>query len=139
MKEIPITLVRANQIMMVILTLASIVTQNIWILILTAIFIYSSLIFGPKANVAFIIAKSITKKDLSTDHTESAVLTRFNQTIAASIITVAIIIYLLTGHWVTWLLVAMVTVAASVALMGFCVGCFLYYQFKKQTYKLKSK
>lgn len=139
MKEIPQTLVRANQWMMVILTLLAIIFQSIWLLVITAIFIYTSLAFGPKANVAFIITKQLTTIDLSKDDTESAVLTRFNQSIAASLITIAIILYIFTNHWLTWVITGMVTVAATVALLGFCVGCFLYYQFKKQSYRLRSK
>jgi Domain of unknown function (DUF4395) len=35
-----------------------------------------------------------------------------------------------------YIFAGMVAVAASIALAGFCVGCFLYYQFKLQRFRL---
>jgi hypothetical protein len=37
---------------------------------------------------------------------------------------------------VGWFLALMVAAAASIALAGFCIGCFLYYQFKLQRFRL---
>ena len=136
MKEIPVTLVKANQIMLVALTLFAIIFQSTILVGITFVIIASSLIFGPKGNLAFRITKALSKKDFSKDDTEAVVLQRFNQTIAGSLITVALIVLISTGHVVAWLFVGMVTLAASIALMGFCIGCVLYYQFKKLSYKL---
>nr|WP_309225027.1 DUF4395 family protein [Paenibacillus sp. JMULE4] len=35
------------------------------------------------------------------------------------------------GSWVGYLFAGMVAAAAFVAICGFCVGCFLYFQFKQ--------
>ncbi|MBW1940726.1 MAG: DUF4395 family protein, partial [Deltaproteobacteria bacterium] len=35
-----------------------------------------------------------------------------------------------------WILSLMVAVAAGIALAGFCVGCFLYFQYKMLRYRL---
>ncbi|WP_017727655.1 DUF4395 domain-containing protein [Halalkalibacterium ligniniphilum] len=139
MKEIPVTLIKANQTLLVTLTLAAIVFQNVWIVAMTFILTSLSLLFGPKANVAFRLAKLLIKKDLSKDETEAAVLQQFNQRIATSLLGIALIILITTGHWIAWIFVGMVTTAATVALLGFCVGCFLYFQFKKLSYRLKTK
>lgn len=130
------TLVKANQTMMVVLTLLSISFQSVLLVAITLGIIAASLLFGPKANIAFRITKALSKKDLSKDPTESSQLTRFNQSIAASLLTIALLILLINGHWIAWVLVGMVTVAATVAIMGFCVGCFLYFQLKQLRYKL---
>ncbi|MBU9722031.1 MULTISPECIES: DUF4395 domain-containing protein [Bacillaceae] len=134
MKGIPVTLVKANQLMLVLLTLTSILFQNIYIVMFTFGLIVLSLIFGPRANVAMQIAKWVIK-DLKNDETEAVVLLRFNQIIASSLLFIAIITFLITQHWIAWVFVGMVTVAASIALAGFCIGCFLYYQYKRLLYK----
>ncbi|WP_078596800.1 DUF4395 domain-containing protein [Evansella clarkii] len=139
MKEVPVTLVRANQTMLVCLTALAILFQAVWIAGLALAAVISSLVFGPKGNIAFRVARAVTKKDLSRDDTEAAVLQRFNQTIAASLLAAGVLVLLITGHWSGWLFIGMVTIAASVALMGFCVGCFLYYQFKKITYEARNR
>ncbi|WP_078555685.1 DUF4395 domain-containing protein [Bacillus alkalicellulosilyticus] len=136
MKEIPIYLVKSNQLMMVTLTVSALLLQSWPIVALTLVLVLISLIFGGKANIAFMIAKKLNKKDRSTEETESVELTRFNQTIAAILLAIGLGI-LLAGHWSGWILVAMVTVAATIALLGFCVGCFMYFQLKKMRYQLK--
>jgi hypothetical protein len=40
---------------------------------------------------------------------------------------------------VGWIFALMVAAAAGVALAGFCVGCFMYYQFNLQRYRLFGK
>ncbi|MEB1808638.1 MAG: DUF4395 domain-containing protein [Bacillaceae bacterium] len=136
MKEIPKSYVRANQYVMVILTIVSILLQNVSLLALTLLIVILPLLFGPKANITFKVAKMLIK-DVSNEETEAAELQRFNQTIAASLLGISLIVLLTTGHWFGWVLVGMVTVAASVALLGFCVGCFIYFQFKKMKYEMK--
>ncbi len=136
MKEIPVSLVRANQFVMVGLTILAIILQSNIILALTLLLVLLPLIFGAKANIVFVLVKSLFPKDRSNEEKEAAELQRFNQTIAASLLAIGFIISVLTGHWIAWLFVGMVTVAATIALLGFCVGCFIYYQWKKQKYKL---
>lgn len=136
MKEIPKSYVRTNQYVMVVLTLFSILIQNVSLLALTLLIVLLPLLFGPKANITFKVAKVLIK-DVSNEETEAAELQRFNQIIAASLLGIALIVLVTTGHWLGWVLVGMVTVAASVALLGFCVGCFMYFQFKKLKYEMK--
>ncbi len=136
LKEIPVSFVRANQWMMVLLTLSAILFQSLVIVGITFVVVTIALIFGPKANLAFLLVKTINNKDRSNEETEAAELQRFNQTIAASLLFIGFII-LLFGHWLGWIFIAMVTIAASVALAGFCVGCFFYFQLKKLKYQLK--
>ena len=136
MKDIPIPFVRAQQMTMVILTLLSIGFQSVLLLAVTLIIVGVPLLFGPKFNVVFMLAKQYIK-DYQNKETESAELQRFNQTIAVSLLTIALFTLLVFGHWIGWVFVGMVTVAASVALLGFCVGCFLYFQLKRLNYNLK--
>ncbi len=135
MKEIPISYVRTNQLILVILTLSAIVLQSGLLLFGAFLFVIMPLLNGPKANIAFILAKRISS-NTDRQQTEAAELQKFNQTIAAALLTVAIVIHFVIGSWIAWIFVAMVTLAATVALLGFCIGCVLYFQFKKLKYKL---
>lgn len=137
MKEIPKAYVRANQLALVSLTGGAILMQSFLLLFIAFLFVITPLLAGPKANLAFVIAKQVIKRDLSNEETEAAELQRFNQLIAAALLTAATIILLLTEHWIAWVFTGMVTTAASIALMGYCIGCTLYYQLKKISYILK--
>ena len=137
LKDIPINYIRTNQVILAVLTLSSIVLQNGWLVLVTYFFVIMPLIIGSKGNIAFHIAKRMFPK-INGEKTEAAELQRFNQTIAATLLTIALLIYYLTASWISWLFVGMVFVAATVALMGYCVGCFFYFQWKKLKYNLRN-
>lgn len=139
MKEIPMTLVRANQIMLIGLTLLALGFQSTWLVGISFAIITVSLLFGPKASIAFRIARLVTKKDLAKDETESVQLTRFNQSIAAVLLGSAFLVLIFTENWTAWLLVGMVTGAATAAVFGFCIGCFFYFQINRFSYKWKKR
>lgn len=131
MKEIPIPYIRVNQATLVSLTLLAIVLQNGWLLFIAYLFVFLPVVFGSRANLAFQITKLFIRRDLSNEPTEAADLQRFNQMIAFIILSLACFMYLWHEHWLTWVFTGMVTVAAGLALFGYCIGCTLYYQLKK--------
>ncbi len=135
MKEIPINYVRTNQVILISLTLSSILTQNSWLLLAAFLFVVVPLFMGQKGNIAFLIASRIFTSNPG-GKTEAAELQKFNQSIAAILLTIAVVLHLLTGTWIAWIFVGMVTVAATVAILGFCVGCFMYFQWKRLKYNL---
>lgn len=137
LKDIPINYIRTNQVILAVLTLSSIVLQNGWLLLVTFFFVITPLIIGSKGNISFYIAKRMFPK-INGEKTEAAELQRFNQTIAATLLTIALLVYFLTASWIAWLFVGMVFAAVTVALMGYCVGCFFYFQWKKFKYNLKN-
>ena len=137
LKDIPINYIRTNQVILAVLTLSSILLQSGWLLLVTFIFVIAPLLIGSKGNIAFHIAKRMFSK-IKGGKTEAAELQKFNQTIAATLLTIAVLVYFLTASWITWLFVGMVFVAVTVALMGYCVGCFFYFQWKKLNYNLKN-
>jgi len=61
---------------------------------------------------------------------------RFNNIIAVSLLVGAHLAFYFGRKGVGLVLVTMVVAAAAIALAGFCVGCFLYYQFKLNRYRL---
>lgn len=63
-------------------------------------------------------------------------LMRFNNAIAATLLGAAQVAFLLGFAALGWALALCVACAAGVALGGFCLGCFLYYQFRLQRFRL---
>jgi hypothetical protein len=62
-------------------------------------------------------------------------LQRFNNSIATLLLGAAQLVFLFQVSLVGWILSALVLTAASIALAGFCIGCFLYYQFNLQRFR----
>lgn len=60
-------------------------------------------------------------------------LMRFNNAIAATMLGLAQVAFVAGLPVAGWALAVMVAVAASVALAGFCLGCFLYTQLRLAT------
>lgn len=138
MKEIPLPLVRTNQCVMVLGTLIAIAFQSTIVLTIIFLIALSPVLLGPKGNLVFRLAKPLLQKKLAGAETEAIELQRFNSIIAVLILGVSLFILWSTGHWIGWVFAGMVTVAAGLALSGFCIGCVLYYQLKKMKYKLRS-
>ena len=61
---------------------------------------------------------------------------RFNNSIALLLLGAAQVAFLLDIPQLGWALALMVAAAAGIALAGFCIGCFLYYQFKLNRIRL---
>ncbi|TMW73456.1 DUF4395 domain-containing protein [Alteribacter natronophilus] len=134
MKEIPAAYVKANQTMLVLLTASSILFQSVVLLAVTFVIACIVLVCGPRFNPAVIVYKSFFRKTPGTE-TEAASLTRFNQSIAAVLLGTGLLFTAITSHWLAWLPVLAVTLAASAALCGYCIGCVMYYQFNKLKYR----
>jgi hypothetical protein len=130
-KEIPILLVRANQFVLAVGTLLALVLQQGGLILVLFLLSLLPLIFGPQLNIVFILTKMLLRNRMNWQKTEAAELQRFNQTIATVLLGASWLILHFTGHWTGWILSGMVTVAAGLALSGFCIGCILYFQLKK--------
>ncbi len=76
------------------------------------------------------LGKWLFARQIATAEREDARLMRFNNTIAVLLLFAAQLAFAAGLPLVGWTVAGLVVVAASVALAGFCVGCFLYYQFK---------
>jgi hypothetical protein len=136
MKQIPMPLVKANQVVMVLGTLTAILLQSPIVLTMLFFIVLFPFLFGPKGNLVFLIAKPLLRSRLNNAETEAIELQRFNQTIASVMLGIATVIMWTVGHWSGWIVVSMVTIAAMLALSGYCVGCFLYFQLKRWKHSL---
>jgi len=140
-KEIPIPLIRANQWMLIITTLIAVIISNPWIIIAMLIITFTTLVFGSKMNPAMRIAKPLLGKKLSSAETESVEMQRFNQIISVFCLFLSTLSFALYGadNWLMWVFSSMITVAATAAVCGYCIGCKIYYPYKMSVIRWRSK
>ncbi len=99
-------------------------TTLLWLLLLPAVL--GGLRWSPIAW----IGTRLFARQIKHAEREDRNLTRFNNTIALLLLSGAQLAFLAGAPLLGWALAICVALAASVALAGFCVGCFLYFQFK---------
>jgi hypothetical protein len=106
--------------------------------ITTALFVIVALAasFGRRASLIYRVGTVVLRPDRNRPDGEDPRLMRFNNTIAASLLGAAQIAFLAHVPIVGWAFAGIVALAAAVALAGFCFGCYLYYQFRLNRYRL---
>lgn len=87
-------------------------------------------LFGRKASPIFRIGSVLLREAIAHAPVEDQRVQRFNNIIAVVMLGAAQIAFLLGAAWLGWVFSVAVAFAALVALCGFCVGCFLYFQFR---------
>ena len=138
-EAIPLPIVRFNRaillggIVAAIMLGQPIITTILFLLILPAV------LYGRQASLIFLAGSKLFAQQIKNSESESAALMRFNNSIAAILLGSAQIAFLFGAPLAGWILSGIVAVAAAVALCGFCFGCFLFYQFNLQRYRLFGK
>lgn len=87
-------------------------------------------LFGRKASPIFQIGSILFKEAIAHAPKEDQRVQRFNNIIAVVMLSAAQLAFILGAAWLGWVFSVAVAFAALVALCGFCVGCFLYFQFR---------
>ncbi|UWX56975.1 DUF4395 domain-containing protein [Chlorobaculum sp. MV4-Y] len=107
----------------------------------TALFliVLPAVLWGQKASLIYFTGSRLLRKLNQNAETESPLLMRFNNSIAVIMLGAAQLAFLFGATQAGWLISGMVALAALVALCGFCFGCYLYFQFNMQRYKLFGK
>ncbi len=138
--NIPMPIVNLNRWTLVISILAGLILQ--WPLVTTALFVILlfAVTFGQRGSLIFqtgkrLIAFGVLKSN-GDEEGEDRKLMRFNNSIALTLLGLAQVAFLLGVPVVGWALSLLVVVAASAALMGFCLGCVLFYRFRVYRYRL---
>jgi hypothetical protein len=131
MKEVPIPYVRSNQAAMVILIALSAIFQQPWIILIVFAVEVAGLVYGAKGNLFVRIARPFLDGLVARSQTEALELQRFNNTIAVVLLTLSVICFSLGFHTAAYIFAGMVALAAFVAICGYCIGCTMYYQFKR--------
>lgn len=131
MKEIPIPYVRSNQTGIVVVLLIAIGLQLPWLIAALWIIQVTGLIFGPKANLFIRIARPFLTRYAASAQTEAAELQRFNNTLGVGFLTFALLSFALGWPVAGYIFAGMMGAAALAAILGYCIGCTLYFQFKQ--------
>ncbi|OUM94374.1 MAG: hypothetical protein A9Z00_02080 [Thermobacillus sp. ZCTH02-B1] len=132
MKEIPLLLVKTNQSGIVLFVVLSLAAQQPWWIYALFLIQLAGLAFGPRANLFMQLGRlALTGERLNRSETQAAELARFNQTIAVSLLGLSSVFHLAGWHLPGHIAAGMVGLAALAAVAGYCIGCTIYYQYKK--------
>lgn len=138
-ESIPLPIVKLNRTMLLAGVLGAIAFQQPVIIALLFLVILPAVLFGRRASLIFLVGSRLLARQNKRAPIESPQLMRFNNAIAAILLGAALLAFLLGAPSAGWILAGIVGIAAGVALGGFCFGCFLYYQFNLQRYRLFGK
>lgn len=134
--DIPMPIVKLNRWTLVVGVLAGLaLRQPLFVSALFAL-ILPAVIWGQQASLVFQVGRRLFARSILSAETEDRRLMRFNNTIALVLLGASQVAFVAGAPMVGWAFALMVALAASVALAGFCLGCFLYFQFKLNRYRL---
>ncbi len=133
---VPAPIVKLNRWVLLIGIAASVVLQQPLGITLLFLLLLPAVLFGQRWSPIAALGRVLFADAIATAEREDRRLTRFNNGIAVLLLGSAQLAFALGLPVVGWVIALMVAGAAAVALSGFCVGCFLYYQLKLQRYRL---
>ncbi len=137
---IPMPIVTLNRLTLLIGVLLGLATRQPFVTTLLLLILLPATLLGARGSLIVYIGKRILATPIAAavaaGQVEDRRLMRFNNTIATMLLGLAQLAFLLGASALGWALALAVAAAAAVALAGFCVGCFLYYQFKINRYRL---
>lgn len=125
-QNIPRPLVRANQWSIIITVIAFLFTRIPYFLLIPLLSGLSSLYFNTHPIME--IAKRFLSKPLNQYIQEDKQQQRFNQILAVSMLLMAFLSSLLGWTFLSLFFAVMVLSACSLAIAGFCVGCYIHFQ-----------
>ncbi|MET1175219.1 DUF4395 domain-containing protein [Paenibacillus amylolyticus] len=129
MREVPMRYVKANQVGIVLFVLLSFVFNPIVVLGALWSIQVVGLASSGKLNLFVQIGKAVlTGKGTETQAVE---LQRFNNILAVLFLSLALISFSLGWVATGYVFSVMLLAAASAALLGYCVGCTVYFWYKQ--------
>ncbi|MEH7544575.1 MULTISPECIES: DUF4395 domain-containing protein [Bacillaceae] len=132
-RSIPRPLVKTNQWVIVLSVVLTWVSGIEWLLLIPLLSGLSGLLFG--FNPIMQLAKQFLKKDPKAYIPEDWEQQQFNQKIAVSCLAIGFISFWAGWNTLGYIFTILVAVAAFVAILGFCIGCFIHYQWKQYKYR----
>jgi len=134
--DIPMPIVKLNRWTLLTGVVVGFALQQPLVTTFPFVILLFAVLGGQRYSLIFQIGKRVLARQNVLAETEDRRLMRFNNSIATILFGLAQIAFLFNLTALGWVFSFMVAVAASVALAGFCFGCFLYYQFKLNRYRL---
>jgi len=132
-RSIPRPLVKTNQWVIVLSVVLTWVSGIEWLLLIPLLSGLSGLLFG--FNPIMQLAKQFLKKDPKAYIPEDWEQQQFNQKIAVSCLAIGFISFWVGWNTLGYIFTILVAVAAFVAILGFCIGCFIHYQWNQYKYR----
>jgi hypothetical protein len=133
---IPLPIVTFNRWILLTGIIGAFLVQQPVITTILFLLLLPAVLFGRKGSLIFLAGSRLFAAQNRTVSTEDAGLMRFNNSIALVLLGAAQIAFLAGAPIAGWIFSGIVVLAAAIALTGFCFGCFLYFQFNLQRYKL---
>ncbi|MEK4251641.1 DUF4395 family protein [Paenibacillus sp. FSL W7-1287] len=130
-KEVPLSKVRSNQIGIVISIAIAIVFDLPWVFAVLWLIQVLTLLFGPGANVFVTLLEPLAKSIYGKKNTEAAELVKFNLSIGVTFLTLSMLCLSLQWTLAANIIAGLMGLAALAALLGYCIGCTIYFQYKK--------
>ncbi|WP_062235544.1 DUF4395 domain-containing protein [Fictibacillus sp. FJAT-27399] len=134
--SIPRPLVRLNQWFIVLSVAAVWLTGFEWVLLLPLAAGVSGLLF--RFNPVMQFGKLFLQKPPSSYVPEEWNQQQFNQKIAVACLFFAYLSYILHYTIAAYVFTIMVFFAAFIAILGFCIGCFIRFQWQQYQYRRSS-
>lgn len=131
--SIPRPLVRVNQWTIFSSVLLTWFTGQYWILAIPLAANLLGIFTGFNPIMRF--AKLFLKKEISAYIPEDVQQQKFNATIACICLAGGVLGYATNQLILAYSFTIMVAVASLIALLGFCVGCFIHFQWKQFQYR----
>lgn len=135
MNTISKPLVLANQWTIILSVVIALILQSPWILLIPLVSSLLSVFF--KFHPIMWLVKKFLKKPLHYYNQEDRSQLQFNQWIAISFLLVAVISYIFNWTTIFNVVTIMVGMAALIAVLGFCVGCFIRYRYQQWQFHRK--
>jgi membrane associated rhomboid family serine protease len=131
--SIPRPIVRTNQWVIVISVVLTWLTGSEWFLLVPFTSGLLGLLF--RYNPVMQVAKLFLRKDPKSYIPEDWEQQQFNQKISVSCLGIGFISFFLGWTTLGYVFTILVAVAAFIAILGFCVGCFIHFQWKQYKYR----
>ncbi|NWJ94244.1 MAG: DUF4395 domain-containing protein [Chloroflexi bacterium] len=135
-EDIPLPVVKLNRWVLLLGVVLGLLVQQPLVTTVLFLVLLPAVLFGQRWSAIFQLGTRLFAAQIRTAEREDRRLMRFNNSIALFLFGAAQLAFISGLTLVGWILSLMVAVAAGVALAGFCVGCFLYYQFKLNRFRL---
>ncbi|WP_239615931.1 DUF4395 domain-containing protein [Cohnella mopanensis] len=129
MKEVPMRYVKANQTGIVLSVILSFIFHQPWVLAALWVIQVAGILSDGRYNLFVIIAKLVLKN--KGEETQAVELQRFNNTLAILFLTLALVSFTFGWQIAAYAFSAMLLLAASAALLGYCIGCTVYFWIKQ--------
>jgi hypothetical protein len=128
---VPNAYIKANQAGIALTVIISLLTQIWWLLVAVWFIQVVGYKYGARYNLFIRLAKPFLVNSVNLKDVQAAELTRFNSSLAIGMLFAASLSAIFEFYIGAYLFGIMVAIAATAAVLGYCIGCTLYFQYKQ--------